>query len=252
VLGENLECSLAGVYVIGDCKAGPATVVQAMADAKLAAADILCKEGLQPDFGLPAGCGSLAGSLAGSMPATQGAAAACKCEAGSKPDSQGAAPAASSVGREQLLSRKGRLLPAERNAAAEAARCLGCGEVCQICVDVCPNRANVAVSLEPDVSTACGFAQATQILHIDRLCNECGNCAVFCPSGGKPYLEKLTIFFSEEDMSESSNAGWLSLGNGERKHSGSLDALTIARVGSIAKAVAADYPYLADTDDKQA
>ena len=41
-------------------------------------------------------------------------------------------------------------------------------------VDVlqCPNRANVVVKL-PD-----GRAQ---ILHVDRMCNECGNCLVFCP-----------------------------------------------------------------------
>ncbi len=48
-----------------------------------------------------------------------------------------------------------------------------------------------------------------QILHIDRLCNECGNCEVFCPYTGAPYKDKLTLFATDADFENSSNAGFL-------------------------------------------
>ena len=37
----------------------------------------------------------------------------------------------------------------EDTAVAEAERCLHCNTVCQVCADVCPNRANVVVTM-PD------------------------------------------------------------------------------------------------------
>jgi putative selenate reductase len=51
-----------------------------------------------------------------------------------------------------------------------------------------------------------------QILHVDRMCNECGNCAAFCPHPGKPYKDKLTIFSREEDFAGSENPGFLKTG----------------------------------------
>jgi putative selenate reductase len=56
-----------------------------------------------------------------------------------------------------------------------------------------------------------------QVLHIDRICNECGNCATFCPHAGKPYKDKLTVFSGEEDFSESENAGFYRIGANEYK-----------------------------------
>jgi putative selenate reductase len=79
-----------------------------------------------------------------------------------------------------------------------------CRGSCSICTDVCPNRANVKVLFVSDL-----FKFDQQILHLDGLCNECGNCATFCPEMGKPYLEKLTYFPGEEDFSNSSNSGFL-------------------------------------------
>ena len=51
-----------------------------------------------------------------------------------------------------------------------------------------------------------------QVVHIDRMCNECGNCAVFCPHPGKPYREKFTVFSSKEDFTDSENPGFLKTG----------------------------------------
>jgi putative selenate reductase len=51
-----------------------------------------------------------------------------------------------------------------------------------------------------------------QVVHIDRSCNECGNCAIFCPHWGKPYRDKFTVFSSEEDFKGSENSGFLKTG----------------------------------------
>ncbi|MCD8037332.1 MAG: putative selenate reductase subunit YgfK [Clostridiales bacterium] len=88
--------------------------------------------------------------------------------------------------------------------ACEAERCLACNTVCENCVDVCPNRANVVIKPE---------GMGAQILHMDKLCNECGNCAVFCPYDSKPYRDKFTLFACEKDFEDSENSGFLPLGN---------------------------------------
>ena len=68
---------------------------------------------------------------------------------------------------------------------------------------MCPNRANVVIAL-PD--------GRHQILHVDRMCNECGNCAVFCPYDSAPYRDKFTLFLTREGFDESTeNQGFLPL-----------------------------------------
>ncbi|MGI6229743.1 MAG: putative selenate reductase subunit YgfK [Tractidigestivibacter sp.] len=87
-------------------------------------------------------------------------------------------------------------------ASLAKTRCLGCPTVCETCVEVCPNRANVAIRVP-------GMRER-QIVHVDGMCNECGNCAVFCPySEGRPYKDKLTLFWSREDFDNSENEGFL-------------------------------------------
>ena len=103
----------------------------------------------------------------------------------------------------QYLFKKGRI--AEETGSLPDWRCLGCPTVCEACADVCPNRANVVIHVP-------GRRQA-QILHVDGMCNECGNCAVFCPyEGGRPYRDKFTLFWSEEDFANSENEGFLMTG----------------------------------------
>jgi len=88
-------------------------------------------------------------------------------------------------------------------ASCGESRCLGCATVCETCAEVCPNRANVAVAVE-------GMRQR-QIVHVDGMCNECGNCAVFCPYDSAPYKDKFTLFWSREDFDHSENQGFLRL-----------------------------------------
>lgn len=89
----------------------------------------------------------------------------------------------------------------------EADRCLGCSTVCENCVDVCPNRANISVQVP-------GMAKA-QVIHVDYMCNECGNCKVFCPYASAPYLDKFTLFACEKDMEDSKNDGFAVLNREE-------------------------------------
>ena len=86
----------------------------------------------------------------------------------------------------------------------ESQRCLECATICENCVDVCPNRANISINLDG----------RPQIVHIDFMCNECGNCEAFCPYSSAPYLDKLTLFIYEEDFDNSENAGFLPLADG--------------------------------------
>ena len=50
-----------------------------------------------------------------------------------------------------------------------------------------------------------------QIIHVDGMCNECGNCATFCPYDSRPYQDKFTLFWSADDFENSRNEGFLRL-----------------------------------------
>ena len=102
------------------------------------------------------------------------------------------------IAEEELYAKKGIL--AEAGEKKEAERCLGCSSVCENCVDVCPNRANVSIKVP-------GMAKA-QVIHVDYMCNECGNCRSFCPYASAPYLDKFTLFANEADMADSKNQGF--------------------------------------------
>lgn len=154
----ELLASFPGAVVIGDASRGPATVVEAIADAAKAVETL---------FGV-------------------------------KPRS---APMDAEIA--DLKPRRGDLM--HSSGDCDSGRCLGCSVVCESCVDVCPNRANVVVAV----------GNREQALHIDRMCNECGNCAAFCPYGGEPYHDKLTLFAEAEDFEVSGhNQGFLPLGGG--------------------------------------
>jgi len=181
---ETLETNLKNVFIGGDTLRGPSTVVESIADARKAAEAIIKKEipdwkGLDKDFNL-----------------------------GFDKKQQ----------ISEIYNKKGRLIPAAISeddrviAENEAGRCLECNVICNKCVDVCPNRANVAIAIDKKE----GFQDDWQILHLDALCNECGNCATFCPYDGKPYKDKLTLFTIMEDFKNSKNNGFIvtgSLGN---------------------------------------
>ena len=104
------------------------------------------------------------------------------------------------VDREIVLAKKG-LLHLKMELPEEGERCLHCRSHCESCVDVCPNRANLAIAV--------GLPRR-EIVHIDALCNYCGNCEAFCPYNSRPYLEKFTVFRTKLDFENSIQPGvWL-------------------------------------------
>ena len=162
-VGEKIDESVdvGACPVIGDRKRGPATVVEAIADAAQAARTVL--SGL--DF-----------------------------------DRHAAANAQGDPA--YAVEQKGKLC-ADCGSCGAGERCLECATVCQCCADVCPNRANVVIRVPGKIMP--------QIVHVDGMCNECGNCAVFCPYDSAPYKDKLTLYWSQEDFENSANQGWLPL-----------------------------------------
>ncbi len=99
-------------------------------------------------------------------------------------------------------------------AMAEAARCLQCDLLCNICVTVCPNRANVALKADPvsypvqsiladgsiETSGQIELTQPYQVINIPDFCNECGNCKTFCPTSGAPCFAKSHVHLSEKSL----------------------------------------------------
>lgn len=109
---------------------------------------------------------------------------------------------------EKVYAKRG-VLKEEQKETKEAGRCLGCSTICENCVEVCPNRANIAIQV-PGM-------EKHQIIHVDYLCNECGNCKSFCPYSSAPYLDKFTLFATEADMENSKNQGFAVLNQETRR-----------------------------------
>ncbi|MDY3369359.1 putative selenate reductase subunit YgfK [Zhenhengia yiwuensis] len=148
---------LSNTFVIGDARSGPSTVVSAIHDATLAAKTILKRENL----------------IFSSIPTST-----------------------HSLRTDEVYSKKG-ILKTNGSVEDESIRCLECDKICECCVDVCPNRANVTLDVEGK----------KQILHIDCMCNECGNCTIFCPYNSAPYRDKFTLFHTLEAFNSSTNSG---------------------------------------------
>ena len=112
----------------------------------------------------------------------------------------------------------------ETAARAEAARCLDCHLLCSICARVCPNLAiqtyrsvpmDVAAPVLKSRKGKCEtvarrpfrVGQLYQVLVLTDFCNECGNCATFCPTAGKPYRDKPRLYLQRPEFeAESDNA----------------------------------------------
>ncbi|MDR3584635.1 MAG: putative selenate reductase subunit YgfK [Desulfosporosinus sp.] len=216
---ETLETSVENVFIGGDVLAGPRSVVRAIVHVTKVAKAILTKEKL---------------------------------------DFQQEFSARISFNKAQQLleigAKKGVLKPVG-DAEREASRCLECNKVCDICVEVCPNRANLMISVQGQ-----GLTNLNQILHVDGMCNECGNCATFCPYASEPYKVKLTLFWSEKEFQVSTNSGFFILGDGAEtvvllRQAGEVSKVKFDETGktdvSIEGSIAAfvwtivkQYPYL--------
>jgi len=74
---------------------------------------------------------------------------------------------------------------------------------CNFCITVCPNDAFFSIkSLE-------GMSDRQQYLVLAELCNECGNCMVFCPEDGDPAQIKPKLFTDPELFAAREGQGFL-------------------------------------------
>ena len=176
---ETLETSVDNVFIGGDALPGPRSVVWAIAQGTKVAKAILAKEALEfkQEFSAEISCDQ-AKQLS------------------------------------EITAKKGVMKPVydgevDEGDEGEAGRCLECNKVCDICVEVCPNRANLMIQVQGP-----GLTNLNQILHVDGMCNECGNCATFCPYSDAPYKVKLTLYWSEEEFMAGSNSGFFILKGG--------------------------------------
>ena len=121
---------------------------------------------------------------------------------------------------EVLKSRPGEThKPALKNHESPVYPVLHCRQEipCNPCVTVCPNRANVAYAVSPfEIRLQKAILengtikiiddgifkieQQYQILNIEDFCNECGNCATFCPTAGAPYKNKPKVALTEKSF----------------------------------------------------
>ena len=108
--------------------------------------------------------------------------------------------------------------PTKVGSMLELFDCLTCDK----CIPVCPNDANFMLSIPPEqvpVKTL-NFQDGSwsveesgklvldkkhQIANFADFCNECGNCDIFCPEDGGPYVLKPRFFGSRESFREFSN-----------------------------------------------
>ena len=135
------------------------------------------------------------------------------------------------------------MLVGSMDNANDAARCLMCDAVCEVCCEVCPNRANVSIMADGRL----------QVIHIDGMCNECGNCGIFCPHTGLPYKDKFTVFWSEKGFRDSTNKGVLFEDedkalvrdeNGKEYRCGLDDARLSGEYRAVIKSIREGYGYL--------
>ncbi|MCX6150841.1 MAG: putative selenate reductase subunit YgfK [Ignavibacteriales bacterium] len=176
------ETELENVFIGGDALRGPATVVEAIADGKKTADAIIRKENIKLEENYQ-----------------------IKFDLTKR--------------EKTLIKRKGVVsVQSESDLILESSRCLSCNFICNKCVEVCPNRSNIAIEISDLAFRQTGsptlrfsdsqFKDKYQILHIDGMCNECGNCETFCPYTGAPYKNKFTLFWSDDNFNKSKNDGF--------------------------------------------
>jgi putative selenate reductase len=200
--------SLSNVFAGGDASRGPATIIEAVADGRRAAAAICSRLGV-PFCETP---------LPGTEDPTSDSLSKARLRRGRRADPR--VPQRLPVEKRHGFALITSCL-SDADARAEAERCLQCHLFCDKCIDVCPNRSNVGYSVEPtaveapvlDLATGLAtgservrFGQSRQVLHVADLCNECGNCVTFCVHSGKPFADKPRLFLSRAAFDEAAGA----------------------------------------------
>lgn len=131
----------------------------------------------------------------------------------------------------------------EDAAVKEAQRCLYCNDICNICVSVCPNFANLGLTVdtadipiyiaskngkELNITTEKNFSitQSNQIITIGNFCNECGNCNTFCPTNGAPYKTKPMFYLTEKSFDQENIGYYYKADTLKYKNNDSIEVLS--------------------------
>jgi putative selenate reductase len=196
----SYETSIPGVFVGGDAMRGAATIVKAVGDGRKAAIQIAAKAGIVLPFE--------------------------KLSSDKK------------MSHSDFIVRKSKRVKIDaaiavdhpvftaESAIREASRCLLCGDVCSVCVTVCPNRANNYYLTEAseipvwkvdftedkpsfEIESYLKIQQKYQVLNVADFCNECGNCTTFCPTKGSPFSDKPRFCLTEKSFNQTENGFFL-------------------------------------------
>ena len=208
---ETLETELPELYIAGDALTGPSTVVRCIAAGRRVADAIADRHGgRRPHEASGPQRIRERGAIDGARDTAQ-----CHTQHAAPYLEQHDAAARLRRLRERKATIRTKPDAADYHndrafALTECHRCLECNYICNKCEEVCPNRANIAVEVGGDDRFQDRFQDPYQIVHLDALCNECGNCGWFCPwSERVPYRDKPTVFSSRSAFKDSSNEGWL-------------------------------------------
>jgi len=167
------ETSVENVYISGDAYRGPSSIIEAIAEGRAVAEGIIEKEGVTH--------------------------APIKDVSEYKFESE----RLEKIGeRKAVINPQVSLEEFDTNFAASTNRCLSCNVVCNKCVTVCPNIANLSIKVE-------GMRDVNQILHLEGLCNECGNCAIFCPYDSDPAKDKFTLYWRVDEFENGEHEGYV-------------------------------------------
>ena len=216
---STVHTALNNVFIGGDALRGPSSIIQAIADGRAAVYEFMAEKGIQPhnrELSIEKGY---------DLPAQQRRAA--KRRYGPRPDEFIQKHAEGFQLETRLLT--------DEEARQEAARCLYCDEICNLCVSVCPNRANISYRVSPatypifQITAETGeivvvskgqttIVQEYQVANITDFCNQCGNCFTFCPTMGSPYRDKPRICLSDEEFQSEDNVFHLDTTTGRIRH----------------------------------
>ncbi len=226
---ETREIKPQNIFIGGDAFRGASTVIKAIADGRKTAGTIIQKAGIDLD-------GTVLRSTNKELTREQHHEKRAQIVHGIKSEETPLA--------ERDYFSLVDLTLTEEEAQREASRCLFCDEVCDICVTVCPNRANYGYTVEPfevKLQKAVNdngkikivddgifkIEQPYQVLNIDEFCNECGNCATFCPTSGAPYKDKPRVFLTEKIFRNAESGYYLKSGKLLYKMQNEINSLEI-------------------------
>lgn len=131
----------------------------------------------------------------------------------------------------------------DEQAVSEAQRCLYCNDICNICIGVCPNFANISFeavkanipiykisnngSINTEIVDYLNIEQTNQIFNIGDFCNECGNCNTFCPTNGAPYITKPKFYLTKESFENENDCYFLSDNHIEYKSNNNIEKVVL-------------------------